>query len=221
MFPRLQPATQALLIANVAMFLLQMVMPDALTARLLLWPIGAGQFYDGAGFMPWQLVTAGFMHAGLTHLFFNMLALWMFGSALEMVWGQKRFYTYYLVSLVGANVLQVIVGTLLLVQGQPPVPVLGASGAVFALLLGYGMLFPNQRMIVFPIPMEIKARTLVIIYGAAELFFAYTGRQPGVAHFVHLGGMLFGWLLIRYWRGQPPFKRGGGRGGNSRFRVVR
>ncbi|TMN20050.1 rhomboid family intramembrane serine protease [Pseudoxanthomonas sp. X-1] len=221
MFPRLQPATQALLIANVAMFLLQMVMPEGLIARLLLWPIGAGQFYDGAGFMPWQLVTAGFMHAGLMHLFFNMLALWMFGSALEMVWGQKRFYTYYLVSLVGANVLQVIVGTLLLAQGQAPVPVLGASGAVFALLLGYGMLFPNQRMIVFPIPMEIKARTLVIIYGAMELFFAYTGRQPGVAHFVHLGGMLFGWLLIRYWRGQPPFKRGGGRGGNSRFRVVR
>ena len=207
MFPRLQPATQALLIANVAMFLLQMVMPEGLIARLLLWPIGAGQFYDGAGFMPWQLVTAGFMHAGLMHLFFNMLALWMFGSALEMVWGQKRFYTYYLVSLVGANVLQVIVGTLLLTQGQAPVPVLGASGAVFALLLGYGMLFPNQRMIVFPIPMEIKARTLVIIYGAMELFFAYTGRQPGVAHFVHLGGMLFGWLLIRYWRGQPPFKR--------------
>lgn len=231
MFPRLQPATQVLLIANVVVFLLQMVLPPALTMQLLLWPIGAGDVLPGAGFMPWQLVTAGFMHADWGHIFFNMLALWMFGSALEAVWGARRFYTYYLVSLVGANVLQVIVGTLLLSQGQFPNPVLGASGAVFALLLGYGMLFPNQRMIVFPIPMEIKARTLVIIYGAAELFFAYTGRQPGVAHFVHLGGMLFGWLLIRYWRGQPPFKRGGSRGGRgggngqrrstTAFRVVK
>lgn len=215
MFPRLQPATQALLIANVAMFLLQMVLPDALMARLLLWPIGAGQVLPGAGFLPWQLVSAGFMHATFGHIFFNMLALWMFGSPLEAVWGARRFTTYYLVSLVGANVLQVIVGTLLLAQGQFPVPVLGASGAVFALLLGYGMLFPEQRMIVFPIPVPIKARTLVIIYGAMELFFAYTGRQPGVAHFVHLGGMLFGWLLIRYWRGQPPFGRGSGRGGRG------
>ncbi|WDS37370.1 rhomboid family intramembrane serine protease [Pseudoxanthomonas sp.] len=231
MFPRLQPATQALLIANVVVFLLQMVLPDAVTARMLLWPIGAGEVMPGAGFLPWQLLTAGFMHANFGHIFFNMLALWMFGSPLEAVWGSRRFATYYLVSLVGANVLQVIVGTFLLSQGQFPNPVLGASGAVFALLLGYGMLFPNQRMIVFPIPMEIKARTLVIIYGVAELFFAYTGRQPGVAHFVHLGGMLFGWLLIRYWRGQPPFKRGnngrGGRGGNgskrstATFRVVK
>jgi len=229
MFPRLQPATQALLIANVVMFLLQMVIGDAAIVRLLLWPIGAGEVIPGAGFMPWQLLTAGFMHANIGHIFFNMLALWMFGSPLEAVWGSRRFYTYYLVSLVGANVLQVIVGTLLLAQGQFPNPVLGASGAVFALLLGYGMLFPNQRMIVFPIPMEIRARTLVIIYGAMELFFAYTGRQPGVAHFVHLGGMLFGWLLIRYWRGQPPFKRGrGGRGGGpggrrstATFRVVK
>jgi len=155
------------------------------------------------------------MHATFGHIFFNMLALWMFGSPLEAVWGARRFTTYYLVSLVGANVLQVIVGTLLLAQGQFPIPVLGASGAVFALLLGYGMLFPEQRMIVFPIPVPIKARTLVIIYGAMELFFAYTGRQPGVAHFVHLGGMLFGWLLIRYWRGQPPFGRGSGRGGRG------
>ncbi len=224
MFPRLQPATKALLIANVVVFLLQMVLPDAVTTPMLLWPIGSGEMVQGGGFMPWQLVTAGFMHANIGHIFFNMFALWMFGSPLEAVWGQKRFTTYYLVSLIGANVLQVIVGTLLLHQGQFPAPVLGASGAVFALLLGYGMLFPEHRMIIFPIPMEIKAKTLVIIYGAMELFFAYTGRQPGVAHFVHLGGMLFGWLLIRYWRGQPPFGRngrGGGRRRNPGFRVVK
>jgi membrane associated rhomboid family serine protease len=81
----------------------------------------------------------------------------------------------------------------------------GASGAIFGLLLGYGMLFPKRRMVLFPVPIEMNARTFVILFGVAELVFAYTGWQPGIGHFAHLGGMLFGWLLIRYWRGQPPF----------------
>lgn len=194
MFPPLTPAVRSLLIANVAIFLLQYLLGDAFTNLLVLYPLGYG-------FMPWQVLTAGFAHASFGHLFFNMFALWMFGSALEMVWGQRRFMTYYFVCLLGANVLQLLVSIWL------PAPTLGASGAVFGLLLAYGMIFPNNRMIVFPIPMEIRARYLVIIYGALELLLAYTGWQPGVAHFVHLGGMLFGWLLIRYWRGQPPFNK--------------
>ncbi len=192
MFPPLTPAVRSLLIANVAVFLLQYLLGDAFTNMLALYPLGDG-------FMPWQVLTAGFAHATFGHLFFNMFALWMFGSSLEMVWGQRRFLTYYFVCLLGANVLQLLVSIWL------PVPTLGASGAVFGLLLAYGMVFPNNRMIVFPIPMEIRARYLVIVFGALELLLAYTGWQPGVAHFVHLGGMLFGWLLIRYWRGQPPF----------------
>lgn len=200
MFPPLTPAVRALLIANVAVFLLQNLLGDGFTDWMVLWPLGAG------GFMPWQLLTAGFAHATLGHIFFNMFALWMFGSSLEMVWGQRRFLTYYFVCLLGANVLQLLVSTWLLSQGELSTA-LGASGAVFGLLLAYGMVFPNNRMIVFPIPMEIRARNLVIVYGALELLLAYTGWQPGVAHFVHLGGMLFGWLLIRYWRGQPPFTR--------------
>lgn len=198
MFPPLTPAVRSLLIANVAVFLLQNLLGDTFTDWMVLWPLGSG------GFMPWQLLTAGFAHANLGHIFFNMFALWMFGSSLEMVWGQRRFLTYYFVCLLGANVLQLLVSTWLLSQGELSTA-LGASGAVFGLLLAYGMIFPNNRMIVFPIPMEIRARNLVIVYGALELLLAYTGWQPGVAHFVHLGGMLFGWLLIRYWRGQPPF----------------
>lgn len=197
MFPPLTPAVRSLLIANAAIFLLQYLLGGAFTKLLALYPLGHG-------FMPWQVLTAGFAHATFGHLFFNMFALWMFGSSLEMVWGQRRFLTYYFVCLLGANVLQLLVSTWLLSQGELSTA-LGASGAVFGLLLAYGMIFPNNRMIVFPIPVEIRARNLVIVYGALELLLAYTGWQPGVAHFVHLGGMLFGWLLIRYWRGQPPF----------------
>ena len=95
----------------------------------------------------------------------------------------------------------------------------GASGGVFGLLLAYGMLFPNQRVMLLIPPIPMKARTLVIVYGAVELFLGASGYQPGVAHFAHLGGMLFGWLLIRYWRGQPPFGRRGPR--RPRPRIVR
>lgn len=207
MFPPLTPAVRSLLIANVAVFLLQNLLGNAFTDQLVLWPLGAGDVVPNGGFMPWQLLTAGFAHAGIGHLFFNMFALWMFGSSLEMVWGRNRFLTYYFVCLLGANMLQLLVSTWLLAQQVTLSTALGASGAVFGLLLAYGMIFPNNRMIVFPIPMEIRARNLVIIYGGLELLLAYTGWQPGVAHFVHLGGMLFGWLLIRYWRGQPPFNK--------------
>ena len=127
----------------------------------------------------------------------------MFGAPLEQTWGEKRFLLYYLVCVAGAGVCQLLVGTLL----ENPATVLGASGGVFGLLLAYGMLFPNQRvMLLFP-PIPMKARTFVILFGVGELVLGMTGWQPGVAHFAHLGGMLFGWLLIRYWRGQPPFKR--------------
>jgi membrane associated rhomboid family serine protease len=127
----------------------------------------------------------------------------MFGAPLEQTWGEKRFLLYYLVCVAGAGVCQLLVGTLL----ENPATVLGASGGVFGLLLAYGMLFPNQRvMLLFP-PIPMKARTFVILFGVGELVLGMTGWQPGVAHFAHLGGMLFGWLLIRYWRGQSPFNK--------------
>ena len=209
MFERIPPVTRALIIANVVMFLLQQVLPGALES-LALWPLGTSGldlFAAGDQFKPWQLLTYGFLHGGFPHLAFNMLALYMFGAPLEYTWGNRRFLTYFLVCIAGAGVLQLVVAWWSMSQGGEPYPTVGASGGVFGLLLAYGMLFPNQRvMLLFP-PIPMKARTLVIVYGAMELMLGFTGWQPGVAHFAHLGGMLFGWLLIRYWRGQPPFNK--------------
>lgn len=207
MFQRIPPVTRALLIANGAVFVLQWLLGDARLAAFMLWPLGSSDPYlaGGVGFQPWQLLTYGFMHGSFSHLFFNMLALYMFGAPLEQVWGEKRYLSYYLVCVVGAGLCQLAVGWWMTAGGADPYPTLGASGGIFGLLLAYGMLFPYQQvMLLFP-PIPMKARTFVILYGVAELFMGFTGLAPGVAHFAHLGGMLFGWLMIRYWRGQSPF----------------
>lgn len=214
--------TKALLIANLVGFVLQFAVGNQSLMALMLWP-WAGDVYAPEGmapaFMPWQLISYSFLHGGFMHLAFNMLALVMFGAPLEYTWGEKRFLTFYLVSVLGAGLCQLAVGSYAVAHGAEPYPTIGASGGVFGLLLAYGMLFPNQRvMLLFP-PIPMKARTLVILYGLFELGAGFTGLQPGVAHFAHLGGMLFGWLLIRYWRGQPPF---GGRGRRGpHIRIVR
>ena len=202
--------TKALLIANILGFVLQWLLGDGRLLAFMLWPLG-GDVYDPAGmapsFMPWQLLSYAFLHGGFAHIAFNMLALVMFGAPLEYTWGERRFLTYYLVCVVGAGLCQLGVGSWAVASGTDPYPTIGASGGVFGLLLAYGMLFPNQRvMLLFP-PIPMKARTFVILFGVAELVLGFTGWQPGVAHFAHLGGMLFGWLVIRYWRGQPPFGR--------------
>lgn len=210
MLSNLPRVTKLLLIANIIGFGLQLMLGDGRLAALMLWPLGDGVF-DPAGavpaFMPWQVLTYGFLHGNFMHLAFNMLALVMFGSPLEHTWGERRYLTYYLVCVMGAGLSQLVVGWWAVSSGAPAYPTIGASGGVFGLLLAYGMLFPNQRvMLLFP-PIPMKARTLVIVYGLFTLSLGITGLQPGVAHFAHLGGMLFGWLLIRYWRGQPPFGR--------------
>ncbi|MGY1457403.1 MULTISPECIES: rhomboid family intramembrane serine protease [unclassified Luteimonas] len=214
MLTNLPPATKALLIANVAVFLLQWLLGGTTLDPLMLWPIGVDAFTVMAGaqqFGPWQLLTYGFLHGDLAHLLFNMLALVMFGSQLEYTWGQKRFLTYFLVCVVGAGLCQLAIASWAVAQGSLPYATLGASGGVFGLLLAYGMLFPHQRVMLLIPPIPMKARTLAIVFGAITLIMGLTGTQAGVAHFAHLGGMLFGWLLIRYWRGQPPFRRGGPR----------
>jgi membrane associated rhomboid family serine protease len=221
MFPRLPPVTKALLIANGVAFVLQLIAGDALQI-FELWPIGLDQYSPYASpFMPWQIVTYAFLHDASNpisfHLLFNMLALAMFGAPLEYTWRSKRFATYYFACVVGAALCQLGVAWWSMQSGHEVGPTLGASGGIFGLLLAYGMLFPNQRvMLLFP-PIPMKARTLVIGYGVIELLLGISGAQPGVAHFAHLGGMLFGWLLIRYWRGQPPF----GRKPPPRPRIVR
>ena len=217
MFTNLPPVTKALLIANCAVFVLQLLLGPALNS-LMLWPWLPPELapYAPHGFMPWQLLTHGFMHSpsNIAHLLFNMLALLMFGAQLEYTWGQRRFLTYFLVCVVGAGLCQLLVVSWSVRGGGGYYPTVGASGGVFGLLLAYGMLFPNQRVMLLIPPVPMKARTLVIVYGVIELFLGITGTQSGVAHFAHLGGMLFGWLLIRHWRGQPPF------GGRRRVRRV-
>lgn len=209
MFTHIPPVTKGLLIANGFVFVLQAFMAPLLRG-LMLWPVLPPELAPYApGFMPWQLLTYGFMHGNLTHLLFNMLALFMFGAQLEYVWGQRRLLAYYLVCVVGAGLCQLLVVSWGVRSGGMPFPTVGASGGVFGLLLAYGMLFPNQRVMLLIPPVPMRARTLVIVYGVIELVLGITGTQSGVAHFAHLGGMLFGWLLIRYWRGLPPF--GGGR----------
>lgn len=225
MFSNLPRITRALLVANVVVFLLQLALGDgrqppgagALDA-LKLWPWGTGGGVS-ASFMPWQLLSYGFLHdtGNFAHLVFNMLALVMFGAQVEYVWGPRRFLAYYLVCVAGAGFCQLLVGSWMLANGGDAYPTIGASGGVFGLLLAYGMLFPNQRVMLLIPPVPMKARTLVFVYGAVALLLGFTGLQPGVAHFAHLGGMLFGYLLIRYWRGSPPF----GRGGRGRPRIVR
>ena len=218
MFSNLPRVTKVLLIANGLVFLLQLMVGDFAMASFMLWPIGSGGDASAVSqFMPWQLLTYGFMHGSFPHLLFNMLALLMFGAPLEHTWGERRFLTYFLVCVLGAAVCQLAVGAWTMSEGGDAYPTVGASGGIFGLLLAYGMLFPHQRVMLLIPPIPMKARTLVIVYGVAELLLGFSGWQPGVAHFAHLGGMLFGWLLIRYWRGQSPF----GKRGPPRPRIVR
>ena len=195
--PPMPPVTQSLLIANTVIFLVdQMLLGGLLSQWFALWPLGPN-------FAPYQVVTYAFLHGSIMHLFFNMLGLWMFGSELERVWGPKRFLQFYVASLLAAAGMQLVVNMLL----GSPFPTVGASGALFGLLLAFGMMFPNRVIMpLFP-PIPMKARTFVMVFGGLELVLGVTGTQSGVAHFAHLGGMLGGYLMIRYWRGQPPFGR--------------
>ena len=210
---QITPVVRALLIANIAVFALQAFSSELPFLPFMLWPLGqhvvgiAGGLPLMQGFEPWQLVSYGFLQGNLTHLFFNMFALWMFGPALEMALRPRRFAFYYFTCVIGAGLVQLAVVTAALKQGEPPFPTVGASGGVFGILLGYGLLFPrNRMMLIFP-PVEMSARTFVILYGAAELAMGVFNTRSGVAHFAHLGGMAFGFFLLQYWRGRWPFRR--------------
>jgi membrane associated rhomboid family serine protease len=197
MFPALPPATRALILVNVAVFLLQQVADPFMEQWFALWPLGSGLFHA------WQLLTYGFMHSprNLAHIFFNMFALFMFGGALETYWGVRRFVIFFLVCVLAAGLTQ------LAVQGASSVaePTIGASGGVFGVLLAFAWYFPRQRLFIIPIPVPIPAWLMVTGYGVIELFLGVTGREQSVAHFAHLGGMLGGALCILYWRARRRF----------------
>ena len=189
--------TRTLLIANVAIFGLQVLTQNAFVPAFALWPLASPQYPGAPSFEVWQLVTYGFLHGDWTHLFFNMFALYMFGSDVERLLGAQRFVQYYLVCVVGAAVAQLIVMN---GMSTPPVPTVGASGGVFGLLLAFGMAFPRRRiLLIFP-PIPMPAWLFVTLYGMLELYLGVTGSQVGVAHFAHLGGMAAGYAMLVYWR---------------------
>lgn len=239
------PVTKNLLIINVLMWLATMVFGNCNIIDLQQY-LGL-HFWLGSDFNPAQLVTYMFMHdstsfsSGISHIFFNMFSLWMFGTTLERVMGGKRFLFYYVSCGIGAALVQELSWQLTwtdmlseaaLMQGVPASQVsaviqqwvadgqvdlfynqlvtVGASGAVFGILLAFGMLFPNLPMYIIPIPIPIKAKWMVLGYGLVELFFGVTGELSHVAHFAHLGGMLVGFVMIYVWKKKNVI--GGGNG---------
>lgn len=248
------PVTKNLLIINVLVWLAMVIMPvgfDRAVTRSC-----ALHYFLSPDFKPWQLLTYMFMHAtrgifmtqqsiDISHLFFNMFGLVMFGSVLEHVFGSKRYLFFYLTVGIGAALIQEGVYAIWihnLASGLPEgwtlstvaergiqlirgnqnwvdptlgqlnmlinTPTVGASGALYGILLGFAMLFPNMPLYFFFIPVPIKAKWMVLGYGVIELFFGVTGLQSGVAHFAHLGGMLVALLLILYWRKNGEINRG-------------
>lgn len=193
---------QALLIVNIGMFLLELSNGGQLVGTLALWPLSTGVYSVlQPHFGIWQLVTYSFLHGSVMHLLLNMYALWLFGTRMELYWGAKTFLLYYFVCVVGAGLVQLLVVTLAAKHGGI-YPTIGASGGVFGLLLAFGLTFPNERLLLIIPPVPVKAKWLVLIFGAIELWAGVTGTKAGVAHFAHLGGMLFGFILLRYWRQQ-------------------
>ena len=217
--------TKNLLIVNVLAFIATFVFERSgidLTRMLGL------HFFLASEFHIYQFITYMFLHGGFTHILFNMFALWMFGSVIERVWGPKKFLFYYICCGVGAGFTQELVQYITYsmegiaayqyvnaggVQMTTDAYInlwttIGASGAVYGILLAFGMIFPNERLFIIPFPFPIKAKWLIVGYIAIELFSAMSGPGDGVAHMAHLGGMLFGFLLIRYWQKHPDSSAG-------------
>ncbi len=195
---RIPPVTRNLLLGIVAVFLVQQANETFVIKNFALWPL------DTPWFKPWQLLTYAFSHANFTHLFFNGFAIWMFGSPLEQFWGSRRYATYVLACIAGAAVLHLV---LTQATGGVLAPTIGISGVVYGLLLAFGMMWPEQRIMLLLPPVPIKAKYFVMIYAVLVLWSSFSGYgSSGIAHFAHLGGMVTGFLMIQYWRGKPPFR---------------
>lgn len=223
MFRNIPTVTKNLLIINVLAYLATLILSPM---GISLEQYGGLHFFIASDFNILQFVSYQFLHGSFTHLFFNMFALWMFGCVIENVWGPRKFIFYYITCGIFAGICQEIVQTVqfyFIAISQYPMSTIGevyeiaqnssgilnswltigASGSVYAILLAFGMTFPNERIFIFPLPVPIKAKWFVLIYAAIELFSAISSRGDGVAHMAHLGGMLSGFLLILYWRKHP------------------
>ncbi|HWK49426.1 MAG TPA: rhomboid family intramembrane serine protease [Steroidobacter sp.] len=196
--PTITPVNKILIALNVVVFGLQYLLGGLVEVLFALWPPQGAQ-YGYPAFHVWQLLTYGFMHGGLTHLFFNMFALYMFGSDIERLFGTRRYLAYYLLCVIGAAMMHLIV---VAAAGSPPSPMVGASGGVFGLLLAYGMAFPKRTLLLIFPPIPMPAWLFVTLYGIFELVMGVTQTMAGVAHFAHLGGMATGFVIIRYWQAQ-------------------
>lgn len=211
MYNAIPPVVKNLLILNGLMFLATYVAQNFDIDLISLLGLHS---IESEYFRPYQFVTHMFMHGGFLHIFSNMFALWMFGSKLEQVWGSKRFLFYYFFTGLGAAILHSGVTYWEIEQYRAAgvglrqltqlinIPTVGASGAVFGVLIGFGMLFPNTKlMLLFP-PIPMKAKVFVFLYGAFELYAGFNSIHGGsnIAHFAHVGGMLFGFILIKYWQ---------------------
>ncbi len=198
------PVIKLLLISNVIIFFLEPLSTRFMIGNFALWPMPhsalAPMLPVVNNFHLWQLVSYAFLHGSLMHLLLNMYALWLFGIALENLWGSRNFAVYYLVCVIGAGITQLMVAS----SSGAVYPTIGASGGVFGVLLAFGVFFPNQQLLLLIPPVPIKAKWFVLLYGIVELVFGITGTEAGVAHFAHLGGMLFGFLMILYWLNHPP-----------------
>ena len=203
--------TKNLIFINIIMFLATLINQDMMVSNFAL-------FYPSSSFFRWwQIITHMFMHGGFWHLFFNMYSLLIFGSVVERMIGQKKFLIFFFVCGLGAVALHLGVeflqaqsyisamgrgdsGAMALYSALKRTPTLGASGAIYGILIAYAMIFPESKMtLLFP-PVTLSAKWMVVVFGCIELVTGVSGVASGVAHFAHLGGMLFGWLLIRYWR---------------------
>ena len=188
------PVVKNLIIVNILIYIATVLLPSV---NSFLAQYCQLYWFSSPWFHSWQYITYMFLHGGFSHLFFNMFALWMFGRTLEMRLGPQRFLTYYVVCGVGAALIQMLVAWL---TNDLGIVLIGASGAVMGLLLAFGVMYPNSQIFVFPLPFPIKAKWFVMGYAVLELIYGATGYDLGVAHFAHVGGMLWGWMLLIYWK---------------------
>ncbi|MCI1778728.1 MAG: rhomboid family intramembrane serine protease [Bacteroidales bacterium] len=211
MWQKIPPVVKNLIILNVLFFIITLLTGNFMYEKFSLF------YFQSPFFRPYQLLTHMFMHGGFLHIFFNMYTLFIFGCVLENVWGGKKFLLYYLVTGFGAAFCHLFVMFLhvhhlealyaagdMAAQAQIinilRTPTIGASGAIYGCLLAYGMMFPNERLLLLFPPIAMKAKYFVIIFGVLELLFGVTGAEGNVAHFAHLGGMIFGFFMILYWK---------------------
>ena len=193
--------TRLLIGANVAVFALEAISGPGVLSSFALWPVGhfiVPQFDGPVGFRLWQLITCGFLHANFFHLAINMYTLWIFGSDVERAIGPRHYLTLYFASLLSSSATQLLVVSMMTSAGV--YPTVGASGAIFGILLAFGMLFPRRTVVLLIPPIPMPAIVFVVLYALLELFSGVFGTDQGVAHFAHLGGMIGSYLTLRHWR---------------------